>query len=53
MREEIAMIRQRDPAAQSALEVMLLYNGYILCYYTVKSANLSIASNNSDSFFPL
>ncbi len=28
MREEIAVIRQRDPAAHSALEIMLLYNGY-------------------------
>ena len=28
MREEINVIRQRDPAAHSALEIMLLYNGY-------------------------
>ncbi len=28
MREDIAVIRERDPAARSALEIMLLYNGY-------------------------
>ena len=28
MKEDIACIRDRDPAARSALEVMLLYNGY-------------------------
>ena len=28
MREDIRAIRERDPAASSALEVMLLYNGY-------------------------
>ncbi len=28
MREDIAAIRDRDPAARSAVEVMLLYNGY-------------------------
>lgn len=28
MREEIAVIRERDPAATSSIEVMLLYNGY-------------------------
>ena len=28
MREDIAVIRERDPAARSALEVMLLYNGF-------------------------
>lgn len=28
MREDIAVIRDRDPAARSALEVMLLYNGF-------------------------
>ena len=28
MKEDIAVIRDRDPAASSALEVMLLYNGF-------------------------
>ncbi|MBQ6830039.1 MAG: serine O-acetyltransferase [Clostridia bacterium] len=28
MREDIAVIRERDPAARSSLEIMLLYNGY-------------------------
>ena len=28
MREDIAVIQERDPAARSALEVMLLYNGF-------------------------
>lgn len=28
IREDIAVIRERDPAARSALEIMLLYNGY-------------------------
>ncbi len=28
MREDIAVIRERDPAARSSLEVMLLYNGF-------------------------
>ncbi len=28
MKEDIAAIRERDPAARSALEVMLLYNGF-------------------------
>lgn len=28
MKEDIAVIRERDPAARSSLEVMLLYNGY-------------------------
>ena len=28
MREDIAVIRERDPAARSTLEIMLLYNGY-------------------------
>ncbi len=28
MREDISAIRERDPAASSAIEVMLLYNGY-------------------------
>jgi serine O-acetyltransferase len=28
IREDIAVIRDRDPAARSALEIMLLYNGY-------------------------
>ena len=28
IKEDIAAIRQRDPAARSSLEVMLLYNGY-------------------------
>ena len=28
MREDIRTICERDPAARSALEVMLLYNGY-------------------------
>lgn len=28
MREDIRAIRERDPAANSAIEVMLLYNGY-------------------------
>ena len=28
IREDIAVIRERDPAARSTLEIMLLYNGY-------------------------
>ena len=28
MKEDIAVIRERDPAARSAIEVMLLYNGF-------------------------
>lgn len=28
MREDIAVIRERDPAARSSIEIMLLYNGY-------------------------
>lgn len=28
IREDIAVIRERDPAARSAIEVMLLYNGF-------------------------
>ncbi len=28
MKEDIAVIRDRDPAASSAVEVMLLYNGF-------------------------
>ena len=28
MKEDIAVIRQRDPAARSAMEIMLLYNGF-------------------------
>lgn len=28
IREDIAVIRERDPAARSSLEIMLLYNGY-------------------------
>lgn len=28
LREEIAVIRDRDPAARSSLEIMLLYNGF-------------------------
>ena len=28
IREDFAVIRERDPAARSALEIMLLYNGY-------------------------
>ena len=28
MKEDIAVIREKDPAARSALEVMLLYNGF-------------------------
>ncbi|MDD2418718.1 MAG: serine O-acetyltransferase, partial [Oscillospiraceae bacterium] len=28
MKEDIAVIRDKDPAARSAVEVMLLYNGF-------------------------
>ena len=34
MREDIRTICERDPAARSALEVMLLYNGYKAVSYT-------------------